>query len=187
MRQLGDDAPTQDEMIQLLGQLHAADLLMTDVSPDALELFDRGRREARARRGARGPIRWRCAFRCAIPAASSTARAALAAAVGPAGAPLWLAVVVPALVLLPGALARADRQPVRPRAAADNLLLLALVFPVVKALHELGHATATRAAGGEVHDMGVMLLVLMPVPYVDASAARCCDRAGAGARSAPRA
>ena len=38
-------------------------------------------------------------------------------------------------------------------------------------LHELGHATATRARGGEVHDMGIMLLVLMPVPYVDASAA----------------
>ena len=53
----------------------------------------------------------------------------------------------------------------------DNLLLLALVFPLIKALHELGHATATRAGGGEVHDMGVMLLVLMPVPYVDASAA----------------
>ncbi|MDH3461967.1 MAG: hypothetical protein OEM00_13560, partial [Burkholderiaceae bacterium] len=29
----------------------------------------------------------------------------------------------------------------------------------------------TRAGGGEVHDMGLMLLVLMPVPYVDASTA----------------
>ena len=45
------------------------------------------------------------------------------------------------------------------------------MFPLIKALHELGHATAKRAGGGEVHDMGVMLLVLMPVPYVDASSA----------------
>jgi len=49
-RKLGDDAPTQDEVIQLLGQLHGADLLMTDVPPDALELFERGQREGRAKR-----------------------------------------------------------------------------------------------------------------------------------------
>src|ERR1700754_2248864 len=29
-RRLGENAPTQDEMIQLLGQLHAADLLQSD-------------------------------------------------------------------------------------------------------------------------------------------------------------
>ena len=31
---LGEAAPTQDEIIQLLGQLHAADLLQSDVTPD---------------------------------------------------------------------------------------------------------------------------------------------------------
>jgi putative peptide zinc metalloprotease protein len=55
--------------------------------------------------------------------------------------------------------------------AADNLLVLYLIFPVVKLLHELGHASATKAGGGEVHDLGIMLLVLLPVPYVEASAA----------------
>ena len=52
-----------------------------------------------------------------------------------------------------------------------NFFLLWLVFPVVKTLHEFGHAFATKAYGGEVHEMGVMLLVLTPFPYVDASAA----------------
>src|SRR4051812_36516762 len=33
-RKLGEDAPTQDEVIRLLGQLHAADLLQSDVTPD---------------------------------------------------------------------------------------------------------------------------------------------------------
>ena len=42
---------------------------------------------------------------------------------------------------------------------------------MLKLAHEFGHACATRAWGGEVHEMGVMLLVLMPIPYVDASAA----------------
>ena len=55
--------------------------------------------------------------------------------------------------------------------APQNLLLLWLVYPVVKALHELGHAYATKKFGGEVHEIGVMLLVLTPVPYVDATAA----------------
>ena len=48
-KHLGEDAPTQDEMIQLLGQLHAADLLESDVTPDVAELFARGEREERAR------------------------------------------------------------------------------------------------------------------------------------------
>ena len=48
-RRLGENAPTQDEMIQLLVQLHAADLLQSDVTPDVAELFDRGEQEERAR------------------------------------------------------------------------------------------------------------------------------------------
>ncbi len=51
-----------------------------------------------------------------------------------------------------------------------NLLLMWLLYPLVKGLHELGHGITTRAWGGEVHELGVMLLVFTPVPYVDASA-----------------
>ena len=46
-----------------------------------------------------------------------------------------------------------------------------LVYPVVKIIHELGHGFAVKRWGGEVHELGIMMLVLMPVPYVDASAA----------------
>lgn len=53
----------------------------------------------------------------------------------------------------------------------SNLALLTLIYPVVKALHELGHAMTTKKWGGEVHETGITLLVFMPVPYVDASAA----------------
>ena len=52
-----------------------------------------------------------------------------------------------------------------------NLMLLWLIYPVVKLLHELAHAYAAKLYGGEVHEIGIMLLVFMPVPYVDASAA----------------
>jgi hypothetical protein len=40
-----------------------------------------------------------------------------------------------------------------------------LVFPVIKGLCELGHGRAVKRSGGDVHEFGVMLLVLFPVPY----------------------
>ena len=52
-----------------------------------------------------------------------------------------------------------------------NWLLLYLVWAVVKLLHELGHAYACRSRGGQVTAMGVMLLVFIPIPYVDATSA----------------
>ena len=55
--------------------------------------------------------------------------------------------------------------------SATSLLTMMAVYPGVKLLHELSHAYAARRFGAEVHDMGLMFLILMPVPYVDASAA----------------
>lgn len=41
LEQFGDAAPTQGEVIQLLGRLHAANLLYGDIAPDAEALFER--------------------------------------------------------------------------------------------------------------------------------------------------
>src|SRR3546814_9264754 len=48
---------------------------------------------------------------------------------------------------------------------------MAVGYPGVKAAQELGHGYAAKAWGREVREMGIMLLVLFPVPYVEASAA----------------
>jgi putative peptide zinc metalloprotease protein len=53
--------------------------------------------------------------------------------------------------------------------ATESLLLLLLTYPIVKAMHELGHAYAIKRFGGQVHEIGLMFLVFIPVPYVDAS------------------
>lgn len=53
----------------------------------------------------------------------------------------------------------------------SNLVWLWLLYPIIKALHELGHAYCTKAFGGAVHEMGLMLLVFIPVPYVDSTVA----------------
>ncbi len=54
--------------------------------------------------------------------------------------------------------------------APSNLVLGLIVFAVMKVFHEFAHAFAVKRWGGEVHEMGISLLVLMPIPYVDASA-----------------
>lgn len=55
--------------------------------------------------------------------------------------------------------------------ATENILLLWLLYPVIKACHELAHAYAVKLWGGEVHEMGITFLILMPAPYIDASSA----------------
>lgn len=50
-------------------------------------------------------------------------------------------------------------------------MLLVVLYPLIKSLHELGHGYTAKAGGAEVNEMGVTFMVFMPVPYVDASAA----------------
>ena len=171
-KHLGEDAPTQDEVIQLLGQLHSADLLESDVTPDVAELFARGEREERARffRTYANPMALR------IPlwdpdSVLNSCQGLIQLIWSRWGGLLWLAMVLPALILVPSHWPELSHNLSDRVLAVDNLLLLYLLFPLIKALHELGHATATKAGGGEVHDMGIVLLVLLPVPYVEASAA----------------
>jgi len=53
--------------------------------------------------------------------------------------------------------------------APDNLILLYLGLFVLKLIHEMGHAIAIKRFGGGVHTMGLMFIVLTPLPYVDAT------------------
>lgn len=45
-----------------------------------------------------------------------------------------------------------------------------LAYLALKIIHETAHGLAVKHWGGSVHDVGVMLLVFFPVPYVDAAA-----------------
>ncbi|WP_187640114.1 peptidase M50 [Bosea sp. F3-2] len=170
-QQLGEDAPTQDQLIQLLGQLHARDLLQSNMAPQVTELLARGEREERRRyrQSFGNPM----AIRVHLwdpDAFLNRIRGLVQSLWSPWGAALWLAIVIPALLLLPQHwpdLSHNFRDQVL---SVDNLFVAFFVFPVLKILHEMGHATATKAGGGEVHDLGVLFLVFLPVPYVDATA-----------------
>jgi putative peptide zinc metalloprotease protein len=167
---LGDDGPTQDETIQLLGMLHAADLLRCDVSPDVEELF----RRACAREHTPWWQRASQLLAIRIPLADPDP---LLARWAPSLEPLftrsaaWLLGLLIAIGIVIGILNLEEIARGGPDTLFDRrgLLLLWLTYPVVKALHELAHALATRVWGGEVHEVGIVMLLLVPIPYVDAS------------------
>jgi len=41
---------------------------------------------------------------------------------------------------------------------------------LVKAVHEFGHSAVVKKYGGEVHTVGIMFMLLAPLPYMDATA-----------------
>ncbi|QDU72945.1 efflux RND transporter periplasmic adaptor subunit [Mucisphaera calidilacus] len=50
-----------------------------------------------------------------------------------------------------------------------NALLFTAVFLTIKVIHEIGHGIAAHHHGLEVHETGVMLMVFLPLFYVDTS------------------
>lgn len=166
---LGDDALTQDEVIQLFGQLHRNELLKSDIAPDIAELFERRKNRPTPWKqrfmnplALRFPLfdpdafllRWLPFFRPLM---------------NRAGFALWAAIVGLGFILALYHWSDLTHDLTDRLLTPKNLVLLWLVFPVVKLFHELGHAFAIRRWGGEVHEMGIMLLAFTPIPYVEAS------------------
>jgi len=50
-----------------------------------------------------------------------------------------------------------------------NIFFLALTLVFTKMLHEFGHGLTAKHFGGECHELGIMILVLTPCPYVNVS------------------
>lgn len=166
------DIPTQNEIVDLLAQLHAADLLRADVTPAATALFERYRKRRSQvwKQWLINPMSIKVPL--LNPDAFLTRLANVFAwAFTARGAVLWLVVVLPAAFIAAQQWQALTENLADRVLSADNLLLMALVFPVVKALHELGHGFAAKTWGGEVHEMGLMFLVFAPIPYVEASSA----------------
>lgn len=167
---LGDDAPSQGQVIQLLGQLHSNDLIAGNVPPDATELFERQQKTNRSKlvQWLMNPLAMR--FPLVDPNNFLTQTMPYVRPLfGRLGGLLWLITVLPALLLAIRYWPELTDNVSDRVLAPGNLLLIAASYPVIKLLHELGHGYMTKAHDGEVHELGVMLLVLLPMPYVEVS------------------
>ncbi|OWU84980.1 hypothetical protein ATO6_11415 [Oceanicola sp. 22II-s10i] len=167
---LGARAPSQDDVVQLLIQLYQADLLAGDTIPLTEELVERMGK----RRGQKRARFWKNPLSIPLPLFDPTRLLDLLAplARGPAGwviAAGWLLLLGSALAVLPGSWEDLTSSGVREILALQNLMLIAGVYVVVKAVHELAHGLALKRYGGECHEVGLMFLVFYPVPYLDAS------------------
>ena len=174
---MGNDQPTQDETIRLLAQLHSSDLLLGDMPPDMAELAERSERQGRRELLARVKNPMALRFSLVDPDRFLEASVELVRPVfSVTGFLLWLALVVSGAVVtilnLPELMSGvADRV-----LTVENALLMLLVYPFIKALHELGHAYATKVWGGEVHEFGIMFLVLILVGSVVAAISILVDK-----------
>jgi len=166
-----DEAPGQEAVIQLLSQLYFANLLQYDLAADSAQLFERFKKRQQRELGMnllnimfmRFPLLDPDRF---LVRAMPFARKLISAF----GAILWLIVVGAGVKV---ALDHFDllREQGQGILATNNLFLLYVGLVIIKAIHEFGHAFFCRRFGGEVHVMGVMLMIFTPMPYVDATSA----------------
>lgn len=169
---LDELAPGQGEATRLLTQLSALGLIVGEGSVDSERLFDQTSKMQRSRRLAqlRTPLAIR--FPLFDPDRLLLKLSPLGRLIfSRFGLFLWLAVVGTGLgtAVLHGEELSANMMD--RFLSAENVLAMTAIFAVLKLFHEFGHGLAVRRWGGEVHEMGIMLLVLVPVPYVDATAA----------------
>jgi putative peptide zinc metalloprotease protein len=165
-----DQALTQEEVVHLLGQLNLSNLLHYDRSASAASLFERYKQ----RRKKEKLSKWMGIMSLKIPlfdpdALLNRLRAPIGVLFSPWGVSAYVVLLLAALVAV---INNADYLFVQSQGilAPGNLILLYTGFLIAKLVHEFGHAAACKYFGGEVHTVGVMLLILAPVPFVDATA-----------------
>lgn len=168
--QLGDDAPSQNDVIRILGQMTDAGLIQAEVAPDVRQLVKSSdTRQKQARRQRLNPL----AFRLGLFNPSM-----LLERIWPVGRWLWAPWTQVLWLLLVFGAGWASLVDMREIMAYGRSFFMSpgylaaawVIYPLMKALHELGHALALRRYGCEVPEVGINFFMFVPMPYVDASA-----------------
>ncbi len=167
----GQDAPTVLELVHLLQQLDGINALEGGLPDDVREMLGLRAPTAVGKRGRqlRNPLALR--FPLVDPdRLLSWLQPYFRWVFSYTAATVWLVLLALAVALAVLELPRIENAVNLSLLSPRNLMLVWLIFPLVKIVHELAHGLAVKTWGGEVHEMGISLLVLVPVPYVDASA-----------------
>ncbi|MCX5660106.1 MAG: PqqD family peptide modification chaperone [Planctomycetota bacterium] len=169
LERFGDAAPTQNEVIGLLGQLNESNLLRVDLPADAAPLLKRQQRRRIRQIGGQFLSILSLKFPLFNPDRFVTwLQPVFRPFLSRFGLVLWLLWVVGCFVYfipnISGFLNNVDSV-----LDPNNWLWMMVIFLGIKSWHELGHAMVCKRFGGAVPEVGVMLLVLLPAPYVDAT------------------
>ncbi len=170
-----EDALTQGEIITLLGRLHSSGLLLGNLSADTETLLRR-KQENRLKK-LRQNLTSFLFLRIPIwtPDAFFSRHQHIGSlAFHPYGMALWVIMALLALYVL---FVNWDQFTLEASRTLDpaNFIWIYAVVIIAKIVHECGHAFACKyfskrdGLQGDVHSMGIMLLLFAPVPYIDVS------------------
>ncbi len=167
--QLGDDAPTQTDCINLLAQLQLFGLLRNDlpIDPDRLrERIDQIRERKHAERVG-GYVFYTIPL---INPERILARYVDLARIVFCGKGM-IAVGLLALFALSMIIPRwADMASAANNIIApQNLIFFTLSLFLMKVVHEFAHGFACKAYGGRVTEIGIFMMMVLPLPYCDAT------------------
>lgn len=173
---LGDDAPTQDEAIRLLTESDQRDLLRYEAMPDIPGAFRRKWKNAVQQR-----LAFINPFTFQLPLWDPSrfldrVEWLQKLIFNPAALALWAIAVAAAILAATAHWDELRRHASNHMTTPHYLFLAWLSFPFIKALHELGHGLAVRHWDGQVREAGIAFFMLMPAPYVDASASSAFRR-----------
>ncbi|MCK4873088.1 MAG: efflux RND transporter periplasmic adaptor subunit [Phycisphaerales bacterium] len=167
--QLGDDAPTQRECIELLSKLQLFGLLRGEL-PLEVDMLKERAHDIRKRHFEQ--LTGKFVF-MTLPLINPERFLQRYENVGKWvfsrwGFVCWLLLFMTGLIrLIPrlGEFGSAFNMILEPR----NLIWMTVIFVVLKTIHEFSHAFACKAYGGRVTEMGIMLMLLLPIPYCNAT------------------
>ena len=173
----GDEAPTQGEVITLLGQLYNSNLLLGDIPVDSQGLLKRYK--DRVQQEITDQLKSFLFMKIPLFDPDRILRM-FTPFVGwvftVPGLILWILAALTGIIYAIGDYERVlhDTSAVL---SPSNLPLMLIAFTISKVLHEFGHGFACKkfgiqnGSGGNVHKFGVMLMLFTPVPFVDCSSA----------------
>lgn len=164
-----EDAPSQEEVIQLLSQLHMSNLLYSLQQSDNEAIVKRYK--AQKNKELMGKIASFLYLRIPLwnpNAALDRIQPLIMLMTGWAAFMVWSATLIWGLLT-----AFENRTELLDQSqgvlSVSNLPWLYICLATLKLFHEAGHAFVCKRYGGEVRTFGVMFLLFTPLPYVDAT------------------
>jgi putative peptide zinc metalloprotease protein len=164
-------APSQEEVIQLLSQLHASNLLHFTEQADNAAIVERYRKQRRREKMGQvasflffkvplwNPDRW-----------LSRIQPLIRATTGLPAMLLWAAVVLAGVLAALSDVGALHEQG-QGLLSMGNLPWLYICMGGMKLIHETLHGFVCKRYGGEVRGFGLMFLLFTPLPYMDATSA----------------
>lgn len=165
-----ESVPSQGEVIEMLSQLYQSNMLLYEGVDDGTMLFDRNKKNVQKKVKAtllnifflKVPVfdpefllrklKWLINILLSVPFFF-----------------VWLATIV---VASKYGIENFDtlKDQTHGFLSPSNIGWVYVCTVVVKLLHEFGHSAVVKKYGGEVHTVGIMFMLLAPLPYMDATA-----------------